>query len=484
VHGVLSYWTTGSTQPATVVMPTGTGKTKTMIALLATERPQRLLIVVPSDVLRTQIAAKFGSFGVLQDNGVIGENAMRPVVGQLRHAFLTVDAARNFAEHCNVIVTTPPALFASTSQIAHALLNECSHLFVDEAHHVEAITWRRIRDAFKGKPILQFTATPFREDGRHIAGRIVYAFPLRLAQKHNYFSRINYVSVVDFENPDRVIATRAIGRLREDLAAGRDHLLMARVKRIGRAHEIRELYMELAPDLAPVVLHSSLPARDRRSALDRIHSRDSRIIVCVDMLGEGFDLPSLKVAAIHDLHKSLGVTLQFVGRFARVAGAEIGEASVVTGRPEGRYDENLRKLYAEDPDWNLIIQDLSGAAVGEEHDISEFEAAFGALPEEVSLRNIKPKMSTVVYRTQCETWQPQAVYELYSEAELFTDPVACVIARRGLGFDLERLPEDTVIKLPELKRHKSRGSRWASVSKKLKNDLPFHLRIALLSADR
>lgn len=182
--------------------------------------------------------------------------------------------------------------------------------------------------------------------------------------------------------------------------------------------------MELAPDLAPVVLHSSLPARDRRSALDRIHRRDSRIIVCVDMLGEGFDLPSLKVAAIHDLHKSLGVTLQFVGRFARVAGAEIGEASVVTGRPEGQYDENLRKLYAEEPDWNLIIRDLSEAAVGEEHDVSEFEAAFGALPEEVSLRNIEPKMSTVVYRTQCETWRPQAIYELYSEEELFTDPVA------------------------------------------------------------
>lgn len=61
---------------------------------------------------------------------------------------------------------------------------------------------------------------------------------------------------------------------------------------------------------------------------------------------------------------------------------------------------------------------------------------------------------------------------------------ACVIARRGLGFDLERLPKDTVIKLPELKRHKSRGSRWASISKTLKNNLPFYLRIALLSADR
>ncbi|MDD2900801.1 MAG: DEAD/DEAH box helicase family protein [Syntrophales bacterium] len=424
VHGVLGYWTTGSTQPASVVMPTGTGKTETMIALLVTARPQRLLVVVPSEVLRTQLAAKFVSFGVLQESDVISAKAIRPVVGQLRHAFSSSNAGSEFAERCNVIVTTPQALFASSPNVMQALLGTCSHLFVDEAHHVEAATWRRIRDEFEDKPVLQFTATPFREDGRRIAGRIVYSFPLRQAQRHGYFSQINYISVVDFENPDKAIATRAIERLRGDLKAGLDHLLMARVKRIGRANEIQKLYMELAPDLEPVVLHSSLPVNIRQSALDSLRTRKSRIIVCVDMLGEGFDLPSLKVAAIHDLHKSLGVTLQFVGRFARVAGAEIGEASVVTGRPEGRYDESLHKLYAEEPDWNLIIRDLSEAAVGEEYEVSEFEAAFGALPEEVSLRNIEPKMSTVVYRTHCETWRPHGIYEIYKEETLLTDPIA------------------------------------------------------------
>jgi superfamily II DNA or RNA helicase len=441
VHAVLGYWTTGSTQPATVVMPTGTGKTETMIALLATGRPERLLVVVPSDVLRTQIAEKFQSFGILQESGVIGPHAMRPVVGQLRHAFSAPETARSFAESCNVIVTTPPALFASAPKVTEALLEACSHLFIDEAHHVEAATWRRIRSAFEGKPVLQFTATPFREDGRRLAGSLVYAFPLRLAQEHRYFSRINYISVLDFNNPDRAIATAAVRQLRKDLAANRDHLLMARVKRIGRTQETQELYAELAPDLAPVVLHSSLPAGVRRSSLAAIHARESRIIVCVDMLGEGFDLPSLKVAAIHELHKSLGVTLQFVGRFARVADATIGEATVVTGRPEGRYDEHLRKLYSEDPDWNLIIRDLSEASVGEAHEVSEFEAAFGVLPEKISLRNIEPKMSTVVYRTQCETWRPEAIYELYSEGELYTDPVAVNGQSHVAWFVLEsRLP--------------------------------------------
>lgn len=52
VHAVLAYWTTGRRVPATVVMPTGTGKTETMLALLVAARPDRLLVLVPSDALR------------------------------------------------------------------------------------------------------------------------------------------------------------------------------------------------------------------------------------------------------------------------------------------------------------------------------------------------------------------------------------------------------------------------------------------------
>lgn len=51
---------------------------ETMVALLASARPTRLLVVVPSDVLRTQIAGTFESLRVLQDAGVIGPEALRP----------------------------------------------------------------------------------------------------------------------------------------------------------------------------------------------------------------------------------------------------------------------------------------------------------------------------------------------------------------------------------------------------------------------
>ena len=67
------------------------------------------------------------------------------------------------------------------------------------------------------------------------------------------------------------------------------------------------------------------------------------------MLGEGFDLPALKVAAIHDPQRSLAVTLQFVGRFARTSsGGSYGPASVFVARSELDVDTKLRALYAED----------------------------------------------------------------------------------------------------------------------------------------
>jgi superfamily II DNA or RNA helicase len=424
LHSVLGYWTTGRSEPATVVMPTGTGKTETMVALLAAASIGRLLVVVPSDALRTQVAGKFETLGLLQELGVLARSVECPVVGQMMHGLQTLEAATAFARRCNVVVTTPHALRASRPEARAVLFGMCSHLFIDEAHHVPAATWTSVRDAMHPKPVVQFTATPYREDGRILGGRQLYAFPLKEAQADHYFARINYVSVVDFTDTDRAVASRAVDQLRSDRAAGLDHVLMARTRSQKRAEDLLPLYEELAADLGPVVLHSGLPRRDRETAQALLRSRESRIIICVDMLGEGFDLPALKVAAIHDPHRSLAVTLQFIGRFARVAGAELGDATAIAPRPERSYDPHIRRLYAEDADWNAVIRDLSDESVEAQQEISDFEASFGSQPDEVTLRNLEPKMSTVIYRTRCERWKPDGVLRIFPEESLLTTPIA------------------------------------------------------------
>lgn len=423
VHSVLGYWTTGLERPATVVMPTGTGKTETMVALTVASAPERVLVVVPSDALRTQIAEKFERLGVLRQAGVVGDGARYPIVGRLKHRFETVEQAQQFADACNVVVTTPPALWGPRAEIVEAFLERFTDLYVDEAHHVSATTWQRIVNAFTGRRILQFTATPFREDGQPVGGRHIYRFPLKRAQTDRYFADIEYRSVVNFAEPDRALARAAIERLKADLDSGFDHVLMARVRSTDRADELVGIYQELASELRAVSVHSKVNPSDRKRRMAQIHQRDSRIVVCVDMLGEGFDLPQLKIAAIHSPHKSLGVTLQFIGRFARVAGDDIGTASVFVGPPEGDYDERIRRLYSEDADWNELVRELTDDAAEAEAALADFEEGFGEQRGEVSPRSLAPKMSCVVYRTHCLDWSPRNALKLYPEDTLLTRPL-------------------------------------------------------------
>lgn len=418
-------------------MPTGTGKTDTMVAAMMAQRIRRLLVLVPSDALRDQLAKKFEVLGVLPLLGVVDDSVERPVVGRLLGGLADVSNARNLAESCNVVVTTPNALNNSAPDVRSSFLAEFSHLFIDEAHHVAAPTWQGIRDDFSPRPVVQFTATPHRRDGQHLGGTLVYVFPLREAQREGYFSTIRYKSVLSLVDPDGEIARAAVEFLRQDLEDGHDHILMARANNVSRAESIISLYKEIAPEYKPVLIHSALPRKVQAQLLEQIRSRESRILVCIDMFGEGFDLPQLKIAALHDPHRSLGITLQFVGRFARGGVEGLGSATVISARSEVRHDESLRRLYAEDADWNLIIEDLSTGAVSEQQSIDEFTKAFNSLPDPVSIHSLTPAMSTVVFRPSAVAWHPERIMDFVERSNLLTFPIP-VNTRDGVAWFVTR----------------------------------------------
>lgn len=107
---------------------------------------------------------------------------------------------------------------------------------------------------------------------------------------------------------------KAIDLLREDIANGFEHIMMARASTIERAKSIFKIYSN-EKDLNPVLINSQ--TKNKKEVLAAIRNREHKIIVCVDMLGEGFDLPQLKISALHDPHKSINIMLQFTGRFTR-----------------------------------------------------------------------------------------------------------------------------------------------------------------------
>ena len=406
LHSIRAHWFVSSA-PATVVMPTGTGKTETMLATLVSVPCAKIFVVVPTDALRAQLAEKFTTLGILKQVGcqVLAESANRPAVSMLRH-IPSLDTVNQICARSNVIVATSSIAAQCSPDVQARLVQSCAYLFIDEAHHAEAPTWKEFKQTFQNQKILQFTATPFREDGKPLDGDIIFKYPLKKAQEEEYFRPIRFEPVVEFNRlrADRAICDRAIARLRAD--ADKGHILMARVDSVVRAAEVFQLY-EPYTEFNPVQLHTGIKSSQKRAEIrQQIISGHSRIVVCVDMLGEGFDLPELKIAAFHDIRKSLAVTLQLAGRFTRTR-PDLGDATFIANTADIHVRDELRKLYSRDPDWNVLLPQISDQLVGEQVSLQEFLRGFSPLAQEIPIRSIKPATSTVVYKTTCQNWEPE-----------------------------------------------------------------------------
>lgn len=417
LHAIAAHFAVGDTfEPATVVLPTGTGKTETMLAAQVYLRPNRTLVLVSGVPLRDQIEEKFVTLGYLPTAMTIPSELPGPKVALISSGIRNVNDAKELLRNANIIIALPNSLTVSDADAVATLTAGCSHLFVDEAHHITAKTWRSIRDRFSGRKVIQFTATPFRRNGDRVDGKIIFNYKLGDAQRAGYYKKINLTTVEEYGDQkvrDEALAIKAIEALRRDVNEEKlDHILMARTETQARADAVAKLYEQLAPEFKPVIVYSARPNSQNRMALAALQNRKkscSRIVICVNMLGEGFDFSQLKLAALHDTHKSLAITLQFIGRFTRKGPKDVGDATVVTNIADPDAEKKLAALYAEGADWDLLIRRLSEERIDDElrlQNVIEQLKQNGTLAEELSLWNLRPAISTQFYRTKCKDWMP------------------------------------------------------------------------------
>ena len=416
LHAIHAHWSLAS-DTASVVLPTGVGKTETMLSTMITGRMNRLLIIVPHDELRSQLFKKFLTLGVLKEINVVSDKAIPPIVGMLKHFPKTEKEMDKFLKLSQVIITTMKIAAESDVKIQRKLRNWASFLFIDEAHHLGAKSWSNFFDLFEsGDPIkktkiLLFTATPYRNDGKPIPGKIIYNYPLKKAQEYGYFRPIAFkpINVFNPHNSDKAIVKAAISQLKEDLSNGFQHVVMARVNSVARANEIYELYKEYK-EYEPVQIHTGISPQLRKENRNKIINGESKILICVDMFGEGFDLPQLKIAAFHDINKSFPKIIQIAGRFTRTD-KKLGNATFIANIAYPDVEEELKKLYTFDADWNLLLQRGSDSYIKKQKTLWELINKFDEFSNDIPLQNIMIKTSAVVYKTQCSDWNPSNYLE-------------------------------------------------------------------------
>lgn len=398
-----------------IIMPTGTGKTETMLSIMIAKACRKLLVIVPSDPLRTQVSNKFISLGLLPEIDVLlGEKYLYPKVGVVKTK-MEFEEWKEFIKECNVVVTTMNILISSHFSVKHSIVTMFSNVFIDEAHHIEAKTWSKFASAFNQDSLTLFTATPFRNDGKKLRGKIIYNFSLREAQNQKYYKKISLLPIFGYtqEESDLLISQKAINQLRYDISQHYNHILMARCKDKKRAEEVFKYY-EQETDLNPIVIHSDTPNRSK--VLEEIKQGKHKIIVCVNMLGEGYDLPQLKIAALHDARKSLPIMLQFIGRFTRTSHSlNLGEASFIINEADPPSIEQLDQLYRQDADWNYLLPRISENIIEDDLALRTFLEGFSneSINNNIAIENITPAFSTLIYKVE-NWWYPKKCLEILS----------------------------------------------------------------------
>ena len=369
---------TSRTDPAIVTMPTGSGKTAVLQASAFLLRASRVLVLTPSRLVREQIAEDFGELRVLKRLNALPNDLAAPAVMATNARVKTADdweAMRAF----DVVVATVQSISPSLEDVPAPPADLFDLILVDEAHHSPALTWRTLIEGFPDALKVLFTATPFRRDDREIKGRFVYSYDLKRAYDDGVFGHIDYIPAepeagdTGREAEDRAVALAAEAKFKADRAANLDHLLMVRTDSRARAKELEGIYAVNTELRLKLVTGDQSLAHVRR-VLAKLDTGELDGIICVNMMGEGFDMPRLKIAAVHAPHRSLAVTLQFIGRFARTVGERLGSATFLA--PMSAIQVEARQLYAEGAVWAEIIPNLSEARIRREVDVRETLEAF------------------------------------------------------------------------------------------------------------
>lgn len=337
-----------------VVAATGTGKT-VMAALdyarlceAGKPRP-RLLFVAHREQILDQARGTFRR--ALQDPG-FGE-VMTGAGGPLGHDL-----------HVFAMVQTVHNRLAQIEPTAYDVI------YVDEAHHGAAATWRDVIEHFMPREIVGLTATPERSDGVNIADLFggEYTTELRLweAVDDQLLAPFEYVGVddgTDLRNLAWHSGDYAVGAL-ADLYTG-DH---ERVKRILEALErwidapvnMRALGFCVTVEharfmteqftkygFAAEYLHGDHDYVHRDAVLAKLKAGELQVVFSVEVLGEGVDVPDVDTLLLLRPTQSPVLFAQQLGRGLRLASGKdrclvldfIGQH-----RAEYRYEERYKTL--------------------------------------------------------------------------------------------------------------------------------------------
>jgi superfamily II DNA or RNA helicase/HKD family nuclease len=310
-----------------IVAATGTGKT--VVAALdyrrlctpgSPERPSLLFVAHREEILRQSLRTyrevlSDADFGELYVGGARPE--------RWRHVFASVQSLTSYG-------------------VTNIRADAYEVVVIDEFHHAQAATYRRLTDHLDADELLGLTATPERADGTDVrsffGGRVAAELRLWDALSADLLCPFHYFGVADGVDLSHLRWSKGMydqGAL-SGVYTGNDaraRIVLKQVHdKIPNVHAMRALgfcaSIAHAEYMARVFTEAGIPAltvtsgpgsAERVDALRRLAAREVNAIFTVDVFNEGVDIPSVDTILFLRPTESATVFLQQLGRGLRRA---------------------------------------------------------------------------------------------------------------------------------------------------------------------
>ena len=296
-----------------LVAPTGMGKT-----------------VIMADILRSIASRGRTAMVLVHRRELIAQTSAKLALADVPHGIIAAGVASADA----------PIQVASVQTLARRLQHIAAQpdlIVIDEAHHAIAGTWGRTLSHWPDALRLGVTATPVRRDGRGLrevfdqlvlgpstAGLIADGFlcpariyaPPAVADLSNLRRRAgDFAADQAADAMDRPTVTGDAIAHYQSLASGQRAIAFC--CNVNHAEHVCAAFNH-AGIQADTLLGSTDPLR-RDAAVARFAAGDLQVLVTVDVVSEGFDIPAAGCAILLRPTQSLGLYLQQVGRVLRPA---------------------------------------------------------------------------------------------------------------------------------------------------------------------
>lgn len=214
-------------------------------------------------------------------------------------------------------------------------------IVVDECHHAASASFNEMLGALQPKYLLGVTATPWRGDNaslRPLFGDPVFTMDVVQGMQEGYLAKVDYhmmLDGIDWEeirtlsrqgltvkdlNTALYVPERDVGMIEsvsEVIEGIENSRTLVFCRSIDHAERLQAYFRQF--DIAAGVIHSELHRADRFRSLSNFRMGTLRVLISIEMLNEGIDVPEVNIVVFARVTHSRRIFLQQLGRGLRLS---------------------------------------------------------------------------------------------------------------------------------------------------------------------